>query len=105
MGYRNSLHESNSLAHEYLKSSPINLVIEFLKDNHNYFIKNKLPYLHNLINNLNDNNQTNFSKDLKFIFPIFFEDFVEHIYEEENHFFKYIYELFNAEQGRVTLHL
>ena len=40
LGYRNSLHESNSLAHEYLKSSPINLVIEFLKDNHNYFIKN-----------------------------------------------------------------
>ena len=102
LGYRNSLHESNSLAHEYLKSSPINLVIEFLKDNHNYFIKNKLPYLHNLINNLNDNNPTNFSKDLKFIFPIFFEDFVEHIYEEENHFFKYIYELFNAEQGRVN---
>ena len=102
LGYRNSLHESNSLAHEYLKSSPINLVIEFLKDNHNYFIKNKLPYLHNLINNLSDNNQTNFSKDLKFIFPIFFEDFVEHIYEEENHFFKYIYELFNAEQGRVN---
>jgi len=103
LGYRNSLHESNSLAHEYLNSSPINLVIEFLKDNHNYFIKNKLPYLNNLINNLNDNNnQTNFSKDLKFIFPIFFEDFVEHIYEEENHFFKYIYELFNAEQGRVN---
>ena len=103
LGYRNSLHESNLLANEYLKSSPVNLVIEFLKDNHNYFIKNKLPYLHNLINNLNDNkHQTNFSKDLKFIFPIFFEDFVEHIYEEENHFFNYIYELFNADQGRIN---
>ena len=103
LGYRNSLHESNLLANEYLKSSPVNLVIEFLKDNHNYFIKNKLPYLQNLINNLNENKyETNFSKDLKFIFPIFFEDFVEHIYEEENDFFNYIYELFNASQGRIN---
>ena len=103
LGYRNSLHESNLLANEYLKSSPVNLVIEFLKDNHNYFIKNKLPYLQNLINNLNENKyETNFSKDLKFIFPIFFEDFVEHIYEEENYFFNYIYELFNANQGRIN---
>ncbi len=103
LGYRNSLHESNLLANEYLKSSPVNLVIEFLKDNHNYFIKNKLPYLQNLINNLNENKyETNFYKDLKFIFPIFFEDFVEHIYEEENDFFNYIYELFNANQGRIN---
>lgn len=103
LGYRSSLHESNLPAYEYLKSSPINLVIEFLKDNHNYFIKNKLPYLQNLINNLNENKyETNFSKDLKFIFPIFFEDFVEHIYEEENDFFNYIYQLFNANQGRIN---
>ena len=51
LGYRNSLHESSSLAHEYLKSSAINLVIEFLKDKlakfkipvHFWWINKSLP--------------------------------------------------------------
>ena len=102
-GYRNSLQESFAFDKDTLRSSPINLVIEYLKDNHNYFIKNKLPYLQNLINNLSEKkHHTDFSKDLKFIFPIFFEDFVQHIYEEENYFFDYIYKLFNATQGDIN---
>ena len=102
-GYRSSLKETFSLDQKILKSCPINLVIEYLKDNHNYFIKNKLPYLQNLINNIKEERTfENFSKDLKFIFPIFFEDFVNHIYDEENYFFSYIYKLFNANQGNIN---
>ena len=102
IGYRISLDESFDLEHDSLKSCPLNLVVEYLKHNHNYFIKNKLPYLLNLINNIKEERTfENFSKDLKFIFPIFFEDFVNHIYDEENYFFSYIYKLFNENQGNI----
>ena len=49
LGYRLSLDESFDLDFETLKTSPINLVIEYLKHNHSYFIKNKLPYIKGLI--------------------------------------------------------
>ena len=103
LGYRQSINESFDFGNDVLISTPINLVIEYLKHNHNYFVKNKLPYLQNLINNLPLNKtDLEFSKDLKFIFPIFFEDFVQHIYEEENLHFEYIYKLFNALQGDIN---
>ena len=103
LGYRKSINETFDFEKDVLLSTPINLVIEYLKHNHNYFVKNKLPYLQNLINNLPLNkSDSDFSKDLKFIFPIFFEDFVQHIYEEENYHFEYIYKLFNTIQGDVN---
>ena len=97
-GYRIAMDESFDLDLNTLKSSPINLVIEYLKHNHSYFIKNKLPYIRNLISNLSvDKIQYNFFKDLKFIFPHFYEDFVEHILEEEKYIFTYIQKLFELD--------
>src|SRR5262249_8422364 len=39
-------------------------------------------------------------KDLKILFPLFMEDFINHIYEEEDTLFKYIQKLERAKQGR-----
>tara|TARA_B100000886_G_scaffold339773_1_gene306278 strand:+ start:1414 stop:2175 length:762 start_codon:yes stop_codon:yes gene_type:complete len=94
LGYRLSLDESFELDFETLKTSPINLVIEYLKHNHSYFIKNKLPYIKGLISKLDvEEKLYPFFKDLKFIFPHFYEDFVDHILEEENFIFTHIQNL------------
>ena len=91
LGYRLSLDESFELDIDTLKTSPLNLVIEYLKHNHSYFIKNKLPFIKNLISNLDlEEKAYPFFKDLKFIFPLFCEDFVEHILEEEKFIFTHI---------------
>jgi len=106
IGYRISLDESFDLEHDSLKLCPLNLVVEYLKHNHNYFIKNKLPYIKNLIQNL-DTSNTNykFSDDLKFIFPSFYEEFTEHILEEETIIFQYINKLFYADLNSQNLSL
>ena len=84
-----------------LESSPLNLVIEYLKHNHSYFIKNKLPYIKSLISSLSlENKKFNFFKDLKFIFPLFYEDFVDHILEEEKYIFSYIQKLYHLEDSK-----
>ena len=97
-GYRLAMDESFDLDFNTLKSSPLNLVIEYLKHNHSYFIKNKLPYIRNLISNLSiDKSNHSFFEDLKFIFPHFYEDFVGHILEEEKYIFTYIQKLYQLD--------
>ncbi len=71
---------------------PIDLVIEYLKHAHYIFIKRRLPYIASLISEL-PNTSTRYHpvvKDLKFVFPLFVEDFIHHIYEEEDNLFGYV---------------
>ena len=71
---------------------PIDLIIEYLKHTHHRFVKHRLPYLSDLINALDDSNFGEYpeARDLKFVFPIFVRDFIEHIYEEEDELFGYL---------------
>lgn len=88
--------ESNTGEIEYreveLLGYPIDLIIEYLKHTHYIFIKQKLPYIARLIENLKflfpPHNQI--IEDLKFVFPLFVEDFIHHVYEEEDSLFCYI---------------
>ena len=77
--------------HEY----PVDIVIAYLKHAHTLFIRHQLPYMADLIANIEikhfDNEEL--AKDLKFVFPLFMEDFIHHIYEEEDGVFKYILQL------------
>lgn len=75
-----------------LNEYPIDLVIEYLKHTHYIFIKEKLPYIAHLIENLEDKNNVlgTLEKDLQFVFPLFVEDFIHHIYQEEDNLFSYI---------------
>jgi len=71
---------------------PVELVIEYLKHAHYLFIKRKLPYIASLVSNL-PNVSGKFEsivKDLKFVFPLFVEDFIHHIHEEEQNLFSYV---------------
>ncbi len=71
---------------------PIDLVIEYLKHAHYIFIKRRLPYIASLLSDLplGVSAYQNIVKDLKFVFPLFVEDFIHHIYEEEDNLFGYV---------------
>ena len=75
-----------------LVSYPIDLIIEYLKHSHLLFIKHKLPYIARLVESfkVNHPDYTQVERDLKIIFPLFVEDFIEHIYEEEDTLFSFI---------------
>jgi regulator of cell morphogenesis and NO signaling len=91
-----------------LVSYPIDLIIEYLKHSHFLFIKHKLPYIARLIESFKANHDDFLSieRDLKIVFPLFVEDFIEHIYEEEDTLFSYIQLLEKASKGKyVPTHL
>ncbi|GJM28643.1 MAG: hypothetical protein DHS20C17_12780 [Cyclobacteriaceae bacterium] len=71
---------------------PVELVIEYLKHAHYIFIKRKLPYITTLVTDLPDlpGQYQDIIKDLKFVFPLFVEDFIHHIHEEEDSLFTYV---------------
>ncbi|MBX9853325.1 MAG: hemerythrin domain-containing protein [Cytophagaceae bacterium] len=79
-----------------LNKYPLDLIIEYLKHTHHIFVKHKLPYITKLISQLDNGKIDKSAKDLKFIFPFFVEDFIKHIYEEEDTLFTYILTLHNS---------
>ncbi|MBS1680987.1 MAG: iron-sulfur cluster repair di-iron protein [Bacteroidetes bacterium] len=87
-----------------LISCPIDLIIEYLKHAHHLFIKHKLPFINNIVQNFKAGckEYESVEKDLKILFPLFMEDFIHHIYEEEDTLFKYIKSLERALQGRYN---
>jgi regulator of cell morphogenesis and NO signaling len=84
---------------------PIDLLLEYLKHSHHTFVKQKLPYLARFVDKLNINsNNFQFAKDLKFVFPLFLEDFIKHIYEEEDVLFSYILNLQKVLNNEMSIH-
>ena len=75
-----------------LSGYPIDLIVEYLKHTHYIFIKEKLPYIARLIENLRTDSKiiSATEKDLQFVFPLFVEDFIHHVYQEEDSLFSYI---------------
>lgn len=83
-----------------LSAYPVNIIVEYLKHTHFIFIKERLPYLNKLINNLHTSDYNNIVQDLQFIFPLFVEDLIYHIYQEEDEFFSYVLALSEASRTR-----
>jgi regulator of cell morphogenesis and NO signaling len=83
---------------------PVDLIIEYLKHSHYLFIKQRLPYIAKLIESFEAGRPEYkaIEKDLKFVFPIFIEDFIHHIYEEEDTLFSYISTLDKAAKGAAN---
>lgn len=84
---------------------PINLIIQYLKHAHSIFIKKDLPYIANLIENISPEYREHQAliDDLKLVFPLFAEDFIHHIYQEEDSLFSYIQVILAAkEQGYLN---
>ena len=87
-----------------LISYPVDLIIEYLKHAHFLFVKHKLPYIARLVESFKANHEKydGVEKDLKVLFPLFIEDFIHHIYEEEDTLFIYIRLLERAARGRYS---
>jgi regulator of cell morphogenesis and NO signaling len=86
---------NEEIANIKLLSFPIDLVITYLKHAHFIFIKKDLPFLVKLVNKLDSLSPVlaPVEKEIKDVFPLFVEDFVHHIYEEEDTLFNYISQL------------
>lgn len=87
-----------------LISYPIDLIIEYLKHTHFLFIKHKLPYIAKLVESFTagDEAYALVERDLKLVLPLFIEDFIHHIYEEEDTLFTYIKALERASRGQYV---
>lgn len=83
-----------------LEEYPIELIIEYLKHSHYIFIKQRLSYISSLLESYQDTSPI--VKDLKLIFPHFFKDFIEHVYEEEDTLFAYILTLKEIQKRNST---
>jgi len=81
------------LSFRELDKYPIELLIAYLKHSHHIFIKEKLPYIVHLIE------KWDCDASLKTLLPEFIEDFIKHIYEEEDTVFGYIQKLCKAKKG------
>jgi regulator of cell morphogenesis and NO signaling len=86
-----------------LISFPIDLIIEYLKHSHFLFIKHKLPYISRLIESFKAQHDDYkvIERDLKLVFPLFVEDFIHHIYEEEDTLFNYVKALDRASREKI----
>jgi len=84
-----------------LVSYPIDLIIEYLKHAHFVFVKHKLPFMARLVDSFKADHKElePVERDLKELFPLFLEDFIHHIYEEEDTLFRYIRILEKASKG------
>lgn len=87
-----------------LMSYPVDLIMEYLKHAHFLFVKHKLPYIGRLVESFKANHEEyeTVEKDLKTLFPLFLEDFIHHIYEEEDTLFNYIKLLEKASKGHYN---
>ncbi len=81
---------------------PAELIVEYLKHAHHIFIKKRLPFIASLIEELKEEDgPENLVQDLKWIFPVFVEDFIHHAYQEEDTLFEYIKRLESAAKGKI----
>ena len=87
-----------------LISYPIDLIIEYLKHSHFLFIKHKLPYIARLVEGFKAGSEDyrQVERDLKLVLPLFVEDFIQHIYQEEDTLFCYIKALERALKGQYV---
>lgn len=95
----------NGPAHNhFLRKLPVDLVIEYLKHSHYVLIKKRLPYIAQLIGELDKNvSPMQLIEDLKWIFPVFVEDFINHVYKEEDTLFNYILQLDKSLKRKLLL--
>ncbi len=79
---------------------PLELVMAYLMHMHHHFIKDRLSYIAGLVREARPCDFTDpcLAADLQFVFPEFTDEFVEHIYEEEDTLFSYLNALLRTER-------
>ncbi|MCS6820537.1 MAG: iron-sulfur cluster repair di-iron protein [Microscillaceae bacterium] len=88
-----------------LQNLSVDMLIEHLRQAHSFFIHRKMPYILHLVENYNLKTPAKYRfiiKDLQVLCPLFVEDFIHHIHEEEDTFFYHITILSQALKGNVN---
>lgn len=89
---------------EDLYLNPIELLVAYLKKKHYFFVRQELPFLSNLISGIKaDTGYEQLMADLRIMFPLFVEDFIHHIHEEESRLFNRIELLQDIEEGEFSI--
>lgn len=90
---------------EELYLRPIEVLVSYLKRKHYFFVRQELPFLSNMISGIQAEDQA-FSAvlaDMRMMFPLFVEDFIHHIHEEETTLFQRIKLLHEIEEDEYRL--
>jgi regulator of cell morphogenesis and NO signaling len=78
--------------------------VAYLKRKHYYFVRQELPFLANIISGIEPESEYSpLMADLRIMFPLFVEDFIHHIHEEESRLFSRIELLKDVEEGNYSL--
>jgi len=82
----------------YLHS--IEVLVGYLKKKHRFFIRQELPFLSSMVDGIrNIKHYEPLLCDLRLMFPLFVDDFIHHIHEEEDTLFSRIFQLQEIEKG------
>lgn len=81
-----------------LQEYPVELTVSYLRYMHRLIIRERLPYVQDLAEMIHPDDFTNreLAHDLKTIIPVYVEDFIRHIHEEEDELFDYVIQLSRA---------
>ncbi|MBT0811075.1 hemerythrin HHE cation-binding protein [Litoribacter ruber] len=89
---------------EELYLHPIEVLVEYLRKKHYDFVCQQLPFLSNMIAGIRvEGKYKELLADMGLMFPLFVDDFVHHIHEEEDTLFKRIALLHHLEEGDYNL--
>ena len=83
---------------------PIGVLVGYLKKKHRHFIRQALPFLTSMVEGIAmEAKQKSLITDLRLMFPLFVDDFIHHIHEEEDTLFERIAYLHEIENGAIPL--
>lgn len=89
---------------EELFLHPIEVLVEYLKKKHFFFLRQQLPFLSNMVSGIrSEKKYGSLLADMRLMFPLFVDDFIHHIHEEENTLFRRIFLLHQIERGEYSL--
>ena len=87
--------QNRRISFKELHNYPLAIIIQYLKHTHSIFVKQRLPYIAQLIHSAEG------QEDLKLVFPEFVEEFIRHIHAEEDSVFGYIEKLLEVKSGAL----
>jgi regulator of cell morphogenesis and NO signaling len=91
-----------SYSFQQLQGLSLDLVVEYLRASHSQYTKYTLPYFIRMVNGL-DSHFHSLARDFQLLVPLFAEDFIHHIHQEEDKLFYYVLQLYRAQREGLGL--
>lgn len=89
----NSFHDHKFFPEEHLRSFPITLILDYIKNSHNHYLNFKLPQVEEMIKTLVGEAEEPYRKHFELIarfYDEYKEEMITHIQDEENRIFPYV---------------